>query len=157
MKLLRLLRLSIVLSIVGQFFLTWSEVYAEEMICPTHEMVSIDIKPGSYPNSINLSAHGRVAVAVLTTQTFDASQFSPDMAHLFDTNAGMQSGCENAVQVRWVREDVNGDKSLDLVFFFDVQTIPLTSNTTNATFMAHGSYGASDLHIIGTDTVKIKQ
>ena len=157
---LRFLRLSVILFLVGQFFLTWSWVQADEMICPPHTPVSIDIRPGSYPNSINLSSRGVVAVAVLTTEgLFDASQFTPEMAHLFDAAAGMQEGCASATDVRWAREDVNGDKRPDLVFFLEVQKLHLTSSTTEATFMAHGLYGSTmtQLHIMGTDTVKIKQ
>ena len=36
-------------------------------------VVPMDIKPGSYPNSINLKSNGVVLVAVLTTTVFDAS------------------------------------------------------------------------------------
>jgi hypothetical protein len=154
------LRLGIVLLLAGQFFLSWSWVHADEMICPPHLPVSIDIKPGSHPNSINLSSRGVVAVAVLTTPgVFDASQFTPEMAHLIDTTTGVPDGCAGAQAVRWAREDVNRDRRLDLVFFFDVQSLNLTSSTTQATFMAHGFDGLtmSDLHIMGTDTVMIKQ
>ena len=39
--------------------------------------VPIDIKPGSYPNSINPNAGGVIPVAILTTDTFDASTVDP--------------------------------------------------------------------------------
>jgi len=39
--------------------------------------VEIDIKPGSYPNSINLDSGRVVPVAILTTPDFDASIVDP--------------------------------------------------------------------------------
>jgi hypothetical protein len=41
---------------------------------PTVINTSIDIKPGSFPNSINLSSAGVVPVAILSSATFDATQ-----------------------------------------------------------------------------------
>lgn len=145
----------IVFLLGGLSFPTSAPARAEEMTCPTHIPVNIDIKPGSYPNSINLSSRGVVAVAVLTTQEFDASQFIPEMAHLTDANTAMTVGCAGAMAVRWVLKDVNGDGSLDIVFFFKIQDLDLTSSSTAASLMAHGSYGLDILHIMGTDLVRI--
>jgi hypothetical protein len=39
--------------------------------------VSIDIKPGSAPNSINPRSRGVIPVAILTTDTFDALDIDP--------------------------------------------------------------------------------
>lgn len=39
--------------------------------------VAIDIKPGSFPNSINLGSAGVVPVAILSSATFDATQVDP--------------------------------------------------------------------------------
>jgi hypothetical protein len=43
----------------------------------TFVCVSIDIKPGSYPNSINLCSHGVVPVAILSGDGFDATTIDP--------------------------------------------------------------------------------
>ncbi len=40
--------------------------------------VTIDIKPGSYPNSINLKKGGVIPVAILTTDVFDATTVDAD-------------------------------------------------------------------------------
>jgi len=40
--------------------------------------ISIDIKPGSSPNSINLKSKGVVPVAILGTDDFDVSDVDPD-------------------------------------------------------------------------------
>jgi hypothetical protein len=118
--------------------------------------VSIDVKPADYPNKINLSAKGLLPVAVLTTEGFDASQFTPEMAHLSDADIAMTMGCVGAAAVRWNYSDVNGDGQLDLVFFFKIQDLNLTSGSTAATLMAHGSYSSTVIHIEGTDSVLVK-
>jgi hypothetical protein len=154
MKVLQLFRLMFILLLAGQFALPASPVRADGMTCPEHTLVSVDIKPGSYPNSINLSSRGLLPVAVLTTDSFDASLFTPEMAHLSDA-ASMEEGCMGATYVRWTRQDVNADGRLDIVFFFAIQSLDFTTSTTAATLMAHGSYGSDTIHIMGTDTVKI--
>lgn len=136
-------------------FFSWTSARAEEMTCPTHTSVNIDIRPGGYPNSIKLSSNGLVSVAVLTTQDFDASHFMPEMAHLSDSNTAMSQMCAGALAIRWKLDDVNQDGRLDLVFFFNTPDLDVDVNSTAATFMAHGSYGSTVMHIIGTDSVQI--
>ena len=130
-------------------------VRAADMTCPTHIPVTVDVKPGGYPNTINLSSMGLVPVAVITTPGFDANQFIPEMALLADANTDMSNGCNGAMAIRWVLADVNGDTNADLVFFFRTQDLNLTAASTAATFMAHGMYAATTVHIMGTDSVKI--
>jgi hypothetical protein len=132
-------------------------VYAEEMTCPDHTAVTVDIKPGDDSNKINLSSRGLLPVAVLTTDDFDASQFTPEMAHLSDASLAMDMGCIGADAVRWNYMDVNYDGQVDLVFFFRIRDLNLTSSSTAATLMAHGTYGSTDIHIMGTDSVRVKR
>jgi len=155
MKSLRYRAVAVVLLLGALTLSAWSPVQAEDMTCPPHTPVSIDIKPGSYPNAINLSAKGVIAVAVLSTPDFFGAQFAPEMAHLADANDDMSQGCPGAVAVRWVLQDVNGDGAADLVFFFNIRDLDLSASSTAATFMAHGSYGGTTLHIMGTESVKI--
>ena len=136
---------------------TWSQASAQEMTCPEeHTPVTIDIRPGGYPNRINLSSMGLVAVAVLSTPDFDASQFIPEMAHLSDAAIAMTNGCSGAMAVRWTWDDVNRDGLADLVFFFRIQDLDLTPSSTAATLMSHGAYGSSTILIMGTDSVLVK-
>lgn len=136
------------------YLLSPSSAHAEEMTCTSALPVTVDIKPGDSVNKINLSAKGLLPVAVLTTQEFDASQFVPEMAHLHDATDPM--GCTGAAMVRWNYSDVNGDGSLDLVFFFKNQELTLTPSSTTATLMAHGMYEGMSTHIMGTDSVIVK-
>ena len=133
-----------------------SPALAEEMTCATPTPVSIDIKPGSYPNSVNLNSQGVLPVAVLTTAGFDASQFVPQMVHLADANTPMSDICATATAVRWVYKDVNGDGRLDLLFFFNTQGLNFTASTTAAMLMGHGTYAGATTHIMGMDSVLIK-
>jgi len=145
------------LLIGGLSFLSWSSASAEEMTCPDHTAVNIDIKPGGYPNKINLSSSGLLPVAVLTTQDFNASLFitEPEMAHLSDAGTAMTQSCAGPTAVRSVLDDVNRDGQPDLVFFFRTQDLNLDVNSTAATLMAHGSYNSTEMHIMGTDTVTV--
>lgn len=143
------------LFLVALSSLAWAPARAEEMTCPEHSPVTIDIKPGSYPNAINLSSKGLLPVALMSTADFDASLFTPEMTHLSDANLPMTAGCTGAMAERWVLDDVNHDGMADLVFFFQVQDLALSSSSTVATFMAHGSYVGATLHIMGTDSVTV--
>ncbi len=151
--LLRTFTAVLVLSVFA--FARPSVVHAADMTCPTPVPVTIDIKPGNSKNIVKLSSHGTLAVAVLTTDTFDATQFTPEMAHLNDANTPMADACMGASAVRWVLDDENGDGRLDLVFFFNIQDLNFTLSTTSATLMAHGSYSGTTIHIEGTDMVHV--
>jgi hypothetical protein len=149
------LQILIVLLLAGILpIFSWSSVRAEEMSCPPHTSVNIDIKPGSFPNKINLSSNGLVPVAVFATPEFDASHFVPEMAHLSDASSTMM--CAGAMPVRWKLDDVNRDGRPDLVFFFSTPDLDFNANSSNAVFMAHGSYNSTTLHIEGADSVLIK-
>ena len=103
--------------------------------------VTLDIKPGSYPNSINLKSKGVVPVAVLTSDDFDASIVDPATV-LF---AG-------AAPLRWTLEDVDDDGDIDLLFHFRTQELNLDENSTEATLTGKTN---ADQPIQGTDTVNI--
>lgn len=103
--------------------------------------VNIDIKPGSYPNSINLGSKGLVPVAVLTTNSFDASTVDPSTVEF----AG-------ASPVRWTMEDVDFDGDMDLLFHFKTQELSLNENSTEAA-LTGTTYGGQPIE--GTDTVNI--
>jgi hypothetical protein len=103
--------------------------------------ISIDIKPGSDPNSINLKSKGVVPVAVLTTDGFDASNVDPATV-LF---AG-------AAPLHWTMEDVDGDGDVDLLFHFKTQELELDADSTDATLTGDTMDGK---HIEGTDLVNI--
>lgn len=103
--------------------------------------VLIDIKPGSYPNSINLKSKGVVPVAVLTTQDFDAVTVDAGTVEF----AG-------AAPLRWTWEDVDDDGDVDLLLHFRTQELNLDENSTEATLTGETLTGDE---IEGTDEVRI--
>jgi hypothetical protein len=76
--------------------------------------VQIDIRPGSGVSSVNLDSNGVIAVAILSSATFDAR----DVIASSVVFAGA-----NAAQSTW--EDVNGDGQADLLLHFRTQDTDL--------------------------------
>ena len=74
--------------------------------------VTIDIKPGSYPNSINLNSAGVVLVAILSSSTFDATTVDPASVNLAGARIKLV-GKSGRLLSHF--EDVNDDHFLDLV------------------------------------------
>jgi len=105
------------------------------------QIVEIDIKPGSDPNSINPDSKGMVPVAVLSTAEYDATLIDPDTV-LF---AG-------ALPVRWTQEDVDGDGDMDMLFHFKTQELDLDATSTEAT-LTGTTFGGQPIQ--GTDMVNI--
>jgi hypothetical protein len=115
-------------------------VYLEDPVT-NEEEVEIDIKPGSYPNSINLNSNGVVPVAVLTTGDFSAADVDPTTVEF----AG-------ALPLRWTLCDVDDDGDEDMIFHFKTQELKLDENSTEAELTGQTN-GGDD--ISGTDEVRI--
>jgi len=105
------------------------------------EQVEIDIKPGSYPNSINLKSKGVLPVAVLTTVEFDATTVDPATVEFAE-----------ASPLRWTLEDVDYDGDEDMLFHFKTQELNLDENSTEAALTGQINDGDE---ISGTDDVRI--
>jgi hypothetical protein len=83
--------------------------------------VDIDIKPGGFPNSINLKSKGNVPVAILSSPTFDATTVDQGTVEFADAPALSIGGSP---------EDVNSDGLLDLVLHFSTQSLNLKPGDT---------------------------
>jgi hypothetical protein len=108
------------------------------------EPVSIDVKPGSDPNSINPRSKGVIPVAVLSEGNFDAAQvdalsveFGPDGA----TEAHEQGHVE----------DANGDTVPDMVLHFKTQETGIECGDTEATLTGKTHSGDE---IMGKDAIQ---
>jgi hypothetical protein len=113
-----------------------------------HLHVGVDIKPGSYPNAINLKSNGSVPVALLGSADFDVS--SVDLATVrFGKMHEMDSG---ALALRSAPQDVNGDGYMDIVFHFKIKDTGLETSDMEA--CVHGMTLAGE-HFCGHDSVKI--
>ena len=114
---------------------------AEPPLAPCFEQ-PIDIKPCSDPNSINLKSKGKIPVAVLSTDGFDATTVDPATVVF----AG-------ADPLRWTVEDVCPfDGKDDLLFHFKTQELDLDETSTEASLTGHTFDGE---FIWGEDTVNI--
>ena len=116
--------------------------------------VEVDIKPGSYPSSINLKDKGVTPVAIHTTEDFDATTVDPETVEL-----------EGVAAVKWEIYDCDevwdpilgemvGDGDLDLVLYFDTQALVgvLSPGDTEATLTGQ-TFGG--VNIEGTGDVRI--
>jgi hypothetical protein len=101
--------------------------------------VSIDIKPGAFPNSINVRNEGLIPVAILTTGDFDASTINPDS--VIFAGAG---------KVRSAMEDVDLDGDLDMILHFKTQETDLGCEDISASLTGQTIYGDS---IEGHDSI----
>lgn len=111
-------------------------------VIPTVCPVSIDIKPGSFPNSINPGSKGVIPVAILTTASFDASVVDASTV-LF--------GPATVMAVHHALEDVDGDGDVDMILHFRTQDTGISSGHTEATLTGETADGRK---ILGTDSLR---
>lgn len=130
--------ISIVASVGGEF--PKQAVHAEVVPIIT---VSIDIKPGSYPNSIYLNAKGVIPVAILTTPTFDASTVN---------STSVRFGPFEAVAIHYALKDVDGDGDIDMILQFETLATGIKPSDTQAMLTGMTVGG---IHIEGTDSVRV--
>jgi hypothetical protein len=108
------------------------------------EIVSIDIKPGSTPNSINPRSKGVIPVAILSDDNFDAAQVDA-LSVEFGPNGAKETHGQGHV------EDIDGDDVPDMVLHFKTQETGIECGDTEATLTGETHSGEE---IIGTDTIQ---
>jgi probable HAF family extracellular repeat protein len=106
----------------------------------TVSTVSIDIKPGGHPNSINPKSRGRIPVAILATDTFDPTTVDPNT---------IAFGPKGARPLHSTREDVDGDGDIDVIFYFSTQATGIQCGDTSVSLTGE----ARDGTIEGSDSV----
>ncbi len=110
--------------------------------------VTIDIKPGSDPNSIKLGDTGSVPVAIFSTVKFDAASIDVSTLQLSSAYVRLVGGRNVLASI----EDVNGDGLGDLVIQFDRGLLELTVGDGFGT-MTGSTLGAEA--VLGTDSVRV--
>jgi hypothetical protein len=114
--------------------------------------VEIDIKPGSFPNSINPKSKGVIPVAILGSATLDVTtvnvttlQFGPNGA----------SPAHDLASPEWYAkhlEDVNGDGFIDLVSHYNTQETGIAFGDTEACLTGNFNDGRA---FEGCDSVRV--
>jgi hypothetical protein len=122
---------------------TDEEILLHATLTPTVIEVAIDIKPGSFPNSINPNSNGIIPVAILTTAAFDATTVDP-LSVEFGPNGATESHGKGHI------EDADGDGDLDMVLHFKTQQTGIQCGDTDATLTGT----ANGQNITGTDAIQ---
>ena len=106
--------------------------------------VTIDIKPGASPNTLNPRSEGVITVAILSTAGFDATTVAP---------LSVRFGARGATEVpeRWHIQDVNQDGRLDLVLRFRTDGTRIRCGDGFAILTGEANDGGP---IVGADTIR---
>lgn len=128
----------------GSVFGDWIAIDYIELELKTRTMIQIDIKPGSFPNSINPRSEGVIPVAILTTDTFDATTVDPTTV-LFGA-----TGTE-AAPVHSALEDVDLNGDTDMILHFNIQDTGIQCGDTSASLTGETLDGQI---IEGSDSIK---
>lgn len=113
---------------------------------PVTITVTIDIKPGSYPNSVNPKSKGVIPVAVFGSIDFDATQI--DVSTVVFGPAGASPAHDGHI------EDVNADGFMDMVLHFKTRETGIACGDTQAsldgeTYDGRPFTGTDELNTVG--------
>ncbi len=115
-----------------------------------HLHVMVDVKPGSFPNPINLRSQGVVPVALFGSPDFDVTQVDTGSVKF----GPMHQHELGAPAVGYSYQDVNADGLLDIVFKFRTQETGLTPADMEACL--HGMTMGGE-HFCGHDLVVVRE
>ena len=119
-----------------------------QAITTTEVVVTIDIKPTSEDNSVNLGSSGVVPVAILSEPGFDATTVDPTTVSL----AGADVKLKGKGTPMYALIDVNSDGLLDIEVKVSTQALELSDGDTEATLTAQTYDGTV---VVGSDTIRI--
>ncbi|MHC5112527.1 MAG: NHL repeat-containing protein [Planctomycetota bacterium] len=106
--------------------------------------IPIDVKPWSWPNSVNVRKNGVIPVAVLSTEAFDATTIRTRVAHFGPAGARIVHDAAHY-------EDVNLDGYLDLLMHFNSDETGIECGDEFAELRSSNEVGLS---VVGTDQVR---
>ena len=104
--------------------------------------ITIDVKPGSNINPVNIFSKGKLTVAILTTDDFDAS--------MVDVNT-VQFGPGFAAPSKYRLDDVDGDGDWDMKLKFKTQETGIACGETEVTLTGETFDGQS---FAGMDSIR---
>ena len=106
--------------------------------------MTVDLKPGEFPNTINPKSNGVIPVAILTTPDFNATTVDP-LSVEFGPQGALEAHGKGHI------EDVNGDGQPDLLLHFRTQDTGITCGDTEGVLTGETFAGQA---IVGSDTIK---
>jgi alpha-tubulin suppressor-like RCC1 family protein len=123
-------------------------ITANDSISSNPELVLIDIKPGTFPNTINLGSNGTVPVAILGSSTFSVATINPATVTLGDSKVRVKGkgGFQYSIA------DINGDGDLDMLVHIETQGIKLSLEDVRVMLTGSTITGRD---FIGYDSVRI--
>lgn len=110
--------------------------------------VTIDVKPGSFPNTVNLGSGGTVPVAIFSSQDFDARNVVPLSIRLASAPVKLRG---NGTPMS-SSEDVNSDGLMDLVVHVSTEALQLSDTDTEVVLEGETKEGK---RIRGLDTIRV--
>ncbi len=110
--------------------------------------ISIDIKPDSYPNTINLGSNGVIPVAIFGSATFAVVQIDPSTIKL--ANAGIKLKGNGQLVANY--EDVNGDGFADIIIHIITEALELTEIDEKAEL---NGFLLDGRNIKGSDSIRV--
>ncbi len=129
-------------SSVSKFQIGDRSAFVEFVPNPQPTVVEIDIRPGRFPNKINLSRKKNLWIAILTDEGFDATAVDPASVRLGPNGAGIN---RNPRVV-----DTDGDGDNDLKLRFKVSEIGISCGDTELSLSGSTFDGTE---IVGTDSI----
>ncbi|HVQ39156.1 MAG TPA: hypothetical protein VMS31_16575 [Pyrinomonadaceae bacterium] len=111
-------------------------------------LIAIDIKPDEFPNSVNSKSKGKIPVAIMSSEGFDAPQ-SVDVTSLTFGVTGLE---QSLAFCNRKGEDVNGDGRPDLICHFQTQSVGFQPGVTHL-ILAGRTIAGEAIH--GTDSIRM--
>jgi hypothetical protein len=112
--------------------------------------LALDVRPGTDVNTVNVDSPGVIPVAIVTTDTFDATTVDAGSVCFGDAEDPAQRDCTEAHGHGHV-EDVNGDARPDLLLHFEVRETGIDRGDATACLTGKTFAGVS---VEGCDSVR---
>lgn len=94
------------------------DVKVHDITVTGYKSITVDIKPGSEVNPVNLGSNGKLPVAVMGSAWFDVDAIDPTSVRL--EGVAPDSG---VAPVQYTIEDVDGDGYMDALYLFDMADV----------------------------------
>ena len=121
-----------------------ADIPFESFVIDVPEGVVIDIRPNKEPNPVNLRSGSVIPVAILTTDTFDATTVDP-LSVAFGPNGALEAHDRGHIK------DVDSDGDLDLMLHFAVQDTGISCGDTSVSLVGETFDGQL---IGGSDSIR---